>query len=151
MCYATRFFFGGHIKFVQCEVTALSMLRWGQFILYFPLFLILQLIGTYVHVNGLRFIGCSTRYFLVLTMLVNALSMTILCLAFYGSTMFMDVSILHTSRFVIGSCLINMLPFTFVQSGIEVYGFKKTGSIYLSSFINAFLFTWMAAGSVMLV
>lgn len=150
LCYATRFFVGGHVKFVQCEITALSPLRWGQFARYFPLFLILQLIGTYVHVNGLRFIGCDTKHFLILTMLVNALSMTLLCIAFYGSTIFMDVSILHTSRFVIGSCLINMLPFTFVQSGIEVFCFKKTGSIYLAAFINAVLFTWMAAGSVML-
>ena len=47
------------------------------------------------------------------------------------------------------SVALSIVMLSFVNSGITVTAYKKTGTIYLGSLINAMLLTWMACGGVL--
>ena len=149
---------GMHTKFLHPEFSVLNVERFKVFALYLWPFLLGQLIAAYVQTTTFRTLGGSNRSFLFTTMFVNAIGLLIYLVIIMSMKSY-DVSFgdgwiiqflgLVSPKVRYNSVALSIVMLSFVNSGITVTAYKKTGTIYLGSLINAMLLTWMACGGVL--
>ena len=149
---------GMHTKFLHPEFSVLNVARFGVFALYLWPFLLGQLIAAYVQTTTFRTVGGSGKSFLFTTMFVNAIGLLIYLVIImsmksfgvsFGDGPIIEFLGLVSPKVRYNSVALSIVMLSFVNSGITVTAYKKTGTIYLGSLINAMLLTWMACGGVL--
>lgn len=144
MVAGSSFFFGNTVCILCEEIQTMTPERFKGFLAYLPFYIVMYLIQGYGQQTSLRTKGQSALSEYARCILVNCIGVLIFAIIFYGTVVLNGISILHNERIVVGAVL-HFIPGIVIGSLVQVLGFRKTGTIYVGAFTNAFISCWIAS------
>lgn len=152
-------FSGNHFRFfIRPELFVMSLERFKVFAIYFWIFLIGQLITSYVQTTSYRTIGGGNRTFLLSVLIINFLPMALYLAMIIGyksfglnlgSSPIHDFLRLSSPLIRYNGVIWGMLFMSPMNAVVTVVCYNKTKKIYLGTLINTILLTWIACGCVL--